>query len=113
MQCGKGAGAVRTMSEESGKYVERLEYQDDAAMRFSYAILKSPLPIDSHIAHVSVESRGPRGCVVTWDMHWSWLGAEGDAHSEGDLVTDFERDFTGFIATAAASAEKASLRARL
>jgi hypothetical protein len=100
---GSSVGAIRTMRDASGTYVERLVAMDELAMQFSYSIVESPLPLDQHIAHVRVQDSGGVGCIVTWDMHWCWKNE--DAQGEAALVAEFSKDFLGFIATAAAGIE--------
>jgi N-carbamoylputrescine amidase len=102
------SGSIRTMSDETGKYVERLIERNEREMRFSYSIVESPLPIDQHMAIVKVEDLGAAGCIVVWDMHWRWLDQDDD---EGDarLAAEFSKDFQGFIEAAAASVPRARL----
>lgn len=100
---GSRVGDTRTMCDDSGQYVEQLMEMNEHAMRFSYSIVESPLPIDRHVAIVTVQDLGVAGCVVTWDMHWLWLDSD-DEEGDAALVADFSRDFLGFIEAAAANA---------
>lgn len=66
---GAGVGAVRTITMPGGLRIqERLESFDDAARRFSYAIVgNSPVPMRDYLSNVEIRETGPNRCEVVWE----------------------------------------------
>ena len=91
---GQGAGAVRRIATEMGLFVERCPEHDDAAHRFSYEILESPLPFTTYLAVVELTALAAHRCQIEWSCDF-----EADAASTAGLsqaVGDTYRK--GFIA---------------
>lgn len=68
-------GKERTLSlKGGGTIVERLESRDDAARRYSYTIVSSPLPVANYHSTISV---GPdaKGSKVNWTGKYDAKGA--------------------------------------
>ncbi|MGH8977063.1 MAG: SRPBCC family protein [Acidimicrobiia bacterium] len=53
---------IRTMGMEIH---EQLKEHDDDARRISYSIVQSPVPLEHHLATISVEADG-EGSLLTW-----------------------------------------------
>ncbi|HEX4868591.1 MAG TPA: SRPBCC family protein [Acidimicrobiales bacterium] len=58
-------GDVRTVQTANMEVKERLVSQDDAARTQSYSIIDGPIPIEHHLATLSVEPDGD-GSKFTW-----------------------------------------------
>ena len=74
---GSGVGAVRTIGlNGGGEVIERLESQDDGALKFSYAIInKSPLPVGNYISTVKISDAGNGSTNVDWSSTFDAMGA--------------------------------------
>lgn len=60
-------GDDRTLSMLGMEIVERQLGRDDAARRLSYGIVGGSLPVDRHVATITVTPAGA-GAHVTWDV---------------------------------------------
>jgi hypothetical protein len=58
-------GDVRALQTMGLEIHEQLKERDAAARRISYAIVKSPMPLEHHLATISVAEDGD-GSIVTW-----------------------------------------------
>jgi len=68
---GIGVGATRTVNlPDGGKFHERLESLDDESRTLTYAVLKSPLPIENYVGTVRVEDVGDGKSRVTWSARF-------------------------------------------
>ena len=90
---GEGAGAVRRIETEMGLFVERCPEHDDAAHRFSYEILESPLPFTSYLAVVELSAIDEKRCAIEWSCDF-----EAAPESVEGLAGAVENTYrTGFI----------------
>ena len=81
---GEGVGMVRTLGMGGGgSVVERLEVHNEAARRFTYAILNddSPLPFTGYEATVQLGDNGDETTTVIWTGTFEPRGV-----SEADAV---------------------------
>lgn len=60
-------GDVRTIKTMGIEIKERLVSRDDAHRVISYSIAESPIPLEHHLATISVTPEGD-GSRVTWDV---------------------------------------------
>ena len=91
---GEGAGAVRRIETEMGLFVERCPEHDDAAHRFSYEILESPLPFTKYLAVVELTALSAERCQIEWSCEF-----EADPSSAAGLKQAVENTYReGFIA---------------
>lgn len=65
---GEGVGMIRTIGMGGGQVVERLEEHNEAARRFTYAIINddSPLPFTGYAATVQLGDNGDNTTTVIW-----------------------------------------------
>ena len=65
---GEGEGMIRTIGMGGGMVVERLEEHNEAARRFTYAIINddSPLPFTGYAATVQLGDNGDDTTTVIW-----------------------------------------------
>jgi hypothetical protein len=70
-------GRVRRLANPNGEtIVERLVTFDDAARRYSYAILHAPFPVKGYLSTLRVqETDGGRGSRVEWSGQFTPDGA--------------------------------------
>ena len=62
----KGSTMLRTLSlKGGGAIVESQTARDDTAMRYTYAIVESPLPVSDYSSTLAVSPKGS-GSTVTW-----------------------------------------------
>jgi len=79
---GEGVGMIRTIGMGGGVVVERLEVHNEAARRFTYAILNddSPLPFSGYEATVQLGDNGDDTTTVIWTGTFNARGVtEADA----------------------------------
>jgi len=67
---GEGVGSVRRVDSPGGLFVERLVGLDDAAHRFSYAVLESPAPFRDYVAFVQLTALGDERCAIEWSCEY-------------------------------------------
>jgi hypothetical protein len=58
-------GDVRKLRTMGMEIHEQLKEHDDEARRISYSIVQSPVPLDHHLATISVDADGD-GSLLTW-----------------------------------------------
>jgi len=65
---GEGEGMLRSIGMGGGLVVERLEEHNEAARRFTYAIINddSPLPFSNYAATVQLGDNGDDTTTVIW-----------------------------------------------
>ena len=65
---GEGIGMIRRLGMGGGMVVERLEFHDEAARRFTYAIINDdcPLPFSDYEATVQLGANGDGTTTVIW-----------------------------------------------
>jgi hypothetical protein len=98
---GDGVGAIRRVESPLGLFVERCEAHDEAARRFSYAILESRAPFRSYVAVIQPEDRGSGRCGIEWSCDF-----EAEPEQEQTLVQVVEATYrNGFIASLRRSLE--------
>lgn len=91
---------VRTLAlVGGGTIVERQTGRDDAAMRYGYAILESPLPVANYESTISVAPNGS-GSLLTWTGQFDAKDAT-DEEAAGVIAGIYEAGLKG-IAEAAA-----------
>jgi hypothetical protein len=59
-------GDVRKLQTMGLEIHEQLKDRDDAARRISYTILQSPMPLEHHLATITVTPDGD-GSLLTWE----------------------------------------------
>lgn len=71
-----GGKTIRTLSlKGGGTIVEEQLGRDDAAMKYTYAILESPLPVANYVSTIQVEPSGSAGSKITWTGTFEPKGA--------------------------------------
>ena len=80
---GEGVGAVRTITMNGAKIVERLEAHDEGSLTFTYAIINDdhPLPVSNYSATVIITADGGDACTVNWTGSFEPKGADEEAAS--------------------------------
>jgi hypothetical protein len=88
---GEGVGMIRTLGMGGGHVVERLEFHDEAARRFTYAIINDdcPLPFAGYAATVQLGDNGDGTTTVIWT---------GTFEAKGVPEADAVRTATGIYA---------------
>jgi hypothetical protein len=66
-------GSRTCVLPDGAEIQERILSHDDGAMRYSYAITESPLPLKDYRSTLSVEA-ADGGCVVRWSADFEALG---------------------------------------
>ncbi|MGA0532980.1 SRPBCC family protein [Hansschlegelia sp. KR7-227] len=83
----QGGKPIRTLSlKGGGTIVEQETGRDDVAMKYSYVILESPLPVQNYISTIAVTDNGKGGAVVTWSGQFEPKGAEAAAKTVIDGI---------------------------
>lgn len=92
---GEGVGAVRTLHLADGaKVVETLTANDPAAMRYSYSLSESPLPVEGYEATMAVtELEGGRS-RVDWQSTFQAAGVS-DEEARTSVAGVYEMGFAG------------------
>ena len=80
---GEGVGAIRTITMNGAKIVERLEAHDEASLAFTYAIINEdhPLPVSNYSATVKITADGENACSVDWTRTFEPRGADEETAS--------------------------------
>ena len=78
---GSGLGMDRFLQMGDGEVVERLTWQDESAMAFSYTIITSPLPLERYVATVRLTPMGDR-CGIEWEGNFSPAGVSKEEASK-------------------------------
>ena len=61
-------GDVRTISMMGMEIKEQLKSRDGAARAIAYSIVEGPVPVDSHLATITVHEGDDGGSRVTWQV---------------------------------------------
>ncbi len=61
-------GDVRTISMMGMEIKEQLKGRDDTARSIAYSIVEGPVPVDSHLATITVHDGAGGGSRVTWQV---------------------------------------------
>ncbi len=61
-------GDVRTISMMGMEIKEQLKGRDDAARSIAYSIIDGPVPVESHLATITVHDGADGGSRVTWQV---------------------------------------------
>jgi polyketide cyclase/dehydrase/lipid transport protein len=59
-------GDVRKLQTMGMEIHEQLQSRDDSARQMSYSIVKAPMPLEHHLATITVLEDGD-GCIVVWE----------------------------------------------
>jgi hypothetical protein len=86
VEAAAGVGGVRRVRAAGAEFVERLVSQDALAMRLTYVLENSPLPLASYASHLEVMGLAPQeagrphaACRVRWQAQFEPLpGADGE-----------------------------------
>lgn len=74
---GEGIGALRTLTLADGSVcVETLKSIDHHGRSLTYAIARSPLPVESYVATMTVTPLEEGGCELTWASTFEPVGVE-------------------------------------
>ena len=81
---GDGVGAVRTITMNGGKVIERLDILDEATLTFTYSILNDdcPLPVSSYRSTVIITPNDDGSCIVDWTGTFEPKGADEETASK-------------------------------
>ncbi|MEM7018476.1 MAG: SRPBCC family protein [Pseudomonadota bacterium] len=81
---GEGVGAVRTITMNGGKVIERLDVHDADALTFAYSITNedNPLPVSNYSATVKITANGDNACTVDWSGTFEPKGADEETASK-------------------------------
>ena len=65
---GEGVGAVRTITMNGGKVIERLDILDEENLTFGYVITNEDcvLPVSNYAAKIVITADGDDSCTVDW-----------------------------------------------
>ena len=69
-----GNGRTCTLAD-GGEVVEEILERDDAARRYRYRVVTSPLPMTDYVSAISVRET-ERGSQVTWEAEFTPVGIE-------------------------------------
>ena len=61
-------GDVRTIAMMGMEIKEQLKSRDDDARAIAYSIVEGPVPVDSHLATITVHDGDDGGSRVTWQV---------------------------------------------
>jgi|DEB0MinimDraft_6_1074348.scaffolds.fasta_scaffold108858_1 hypothetical protein len=80
---GEGVGAVRTITMNGGKVIEKLDVLDEETLTFAYSILNDdcPLPVSSYRSKVIITPNDDSSCTVDWTGNFEPKGAEEETAS--------------------------------
>ena len=85
----KGGKQIRTLTlKGGGSIVEEQLGRDETLMKYSYAIIESPLPVANYVSTIQVEpsaASGSTGSTVTWTGNFEPKGA---SEAEAKTVID-------------------------
>ncbi|WP_428979623.1 SRPBCC family protein [Hansschlegelia zhihuaiae] len=88
---------LRTLTlKGGGTIVEEQLGRDEAAMKYSYAIIESPLPVANYVATIQVEPSGSAGSKVTWSGRFEPKGASA-AEAKGVIDGIYVKGLAGIV----------------
>ncbi len=74
---GQSPGSLRLLTLGNGATItEKLVSHNDSAKRYTYAIVKSPLPVSDYVSTISVSPAANGKATVTWNSTFDAKGAE-------------------------------------
>jgi carbon monoxide dehydrogenase subunit G len=92
-----GGKTMRTLAlKGGGQIVEQQLGRDDATMKYSYAIIESPLPVANYISTIQVEPSGSAGSKVTWTGSFEAKGAS-DAEAKSVIDGIYVKGLAGIV----------------
>jgi hypothetical protein len=92
-----GGKQLRTLTlKGGGTIVEEQLGRDDALMKYSYAIIESPLPVANYVATIQVEPSGSGGSKVTWTGQFEPKGASA-AEAKGVIHGIYVKGLAGIV----------------
>jgi hypothetical protein len=67
---GEGVGAIRIVSTQGVRVVERLEAQDDEACTLTYHIVEGPMPFSDYFGTIALSPAGESATTLSWSARY-------------------------------------------